>query len=42
MLTTADYISSVAVGLLLIAAFINLRRGTLGAWLKAKFLGLGS
>lgn len=40
MLTTADYLSAIVMGVLLIAAFVNLRAGTLGAWLKAKFLGL--
>lgn len=37
--TVTDYIAGILVALLGIAAFINLSRGTLSAWLKAKFLG---
>lgn len=42
MNTGADYVAAIAVAIVLIALFINLRNGTLGQWLKAKFLGLSS
>ena len=39
-MTIADYIASLLAAVFGIALFVNLRAGTLGSWLKAKFLGL--
>jgi len=35
-----DYVSALIGAVFAIAVFLNLRNGTLGEWLKAKFLGL--
>ena len=42
METTADYFSAILLSIIGIAVFINVKNGTLGPWLSAKFLGVGS
>ena len=42
MQTTADYFSAILLSIIGIAVFINVKNGTLGPWLSAKFLGVGS
>lgn len=40
MNTAADYLAAIVLALVGIALFLNVRGGTLGAWLRAKFLGV--
>lgn len=39
MNSAADYLAAVVLILLGIAVFLNIRGGTLGTWVRAKFLG---
>lgn len=41
MNSAADYIAAVLLVLLVIAVFLNIKNGTVGPWLRSKFLGLG-
>lgn len=40
MNSAADYLAAAFLIVLAIGFFLNVRNGTLGPWLKAKFLGL--
>ncbi len=42
MNNVADYIAAALLTVIAIAVFLNVRNGTFGSWLKAKFLGLSA
>lgn len=39
MNTAADYIAAAVLIVIAIALFLNVKNGTLGQWLRSKFLG---